>query len=229
MPAAVRIWDLPTRLFHWLLAACVTGALVTVKLGGMYMDWHVRFGLATFGLILFRLLWGLFGPRYARFAQFVRGPGAWWRYLRGQAPEGQAGHNPLGALSVVAMLALFGLQAGTGLFANDDILTQGPLAHRISGELSSRLTGLHMQAEWLLYALVALHLAAVAWYALVRRKRLVGPMIHGDAPAAELAPGTPAAEDGLAVRLRALALAAAVAALLAWIDAQQAGAAGMYY
>src|SRR5690606_30776146 len=83
MRSSVRIWDLPTRLFHWALAVCVIGAYVSVKLGGLYMDWHVRFGLATLGLIVFRLVWGFIGPRYARFASFVRGPGTIKRYCQG--------------------------------------------------------------------------------------------------------------------------------------------------
>jgi cytochrome b len=123
MPSTLRIWDLPTRLFHWALVVCVLGAFVTVKLGGLYMEWHVRFGLATAGLILFRVLWGLFGSRYARFSQFLRGPRALAAYLGGRLRT--AGHNPLGALSVIAMLLAFGFQAVSGLFASDDIMIQG--------------------------------------------------------------------------------------------------------
>jgi cytochrome b len=103
----IRIWDLPTRLFHWALVACIIGAFVTVKLGGLYMDWHARFGAAILGLIVFRLIWGFVGPRYARFTQFVRGPRAILAYLRGAAAP--AGHNPLGALSVIALIAVIGV------------------------------------------------------------------------------------------------------------------------
>ncbi|VFR88697.1 Nickel-dependent hydrogenase, b-type cytochrome subunit [plant metagenome] len=225
MPASfnppVRVWDLPTRLFHWALVACVTGALVTIKLGGTYMDWHVRFGLATVGLVAFRLIWGLIGPRYARFATFLRGPVGVWRYLSGKTPA-PVGHNPLGAWSVIAMLLVIGFQAVSGLFANDDILTQGPLAHTIDGSLSGTLTWLHSQNEWIIYGLIALHLLAILWYTLVRRKRLVTPMVTGNARASDLPERAPAAEDGPSVWLRAIVLAAAATALVLWINAQQA-------
>ncbi|MCD0502260.1 cytochrome b/b6 domain-containing protein [Bordetella petrii] len=213
--ASIRIWDFPTRLFHWALAACVIGAYVSVKLGGLYMDWHVRFGLATLGLVAFRLAWGLIGPRYARFATFVRGPAAIKRYLQGAAPT--AGHNPLGALSVLALLAVLGFQAVSGLFTSDDIMTQGPLYARADSALASWFTSWHHTNEWIIVGLVALHLLAVAWYAAVRRKRLVGPMITGNARPQDIPDGTPPAEDGPGVWLRAALLAAAAAALVFWI------------
>ncbi|MDM9559161.1 cytochrome b/b6 domain-containing protein [Bordetella petrii] len=213
--SSIRIWDLPTRLFHWALAACVIGAYVSVKLGGLYMDWHVRFGLATLGLIVFRLLWGFVGPRYARFATFLRGPAAIKAYLRGAAAP--AGHNPLGALSVVALLAALGFQAVSGLFATDDIMTQGPLYARVDETVAGRLTSWHHSNEWIIICLVVLHLAAVAWYVAVRRKRLVRPMITGDARPQDLPAATPPAEDGPAVWLRALVAAALATGLVLWI------------
>ena len=211
----VRIWDLPTRLCHWALAACVIGAYVSVKLGGLYMDWHVRFGLATLGLIVFRLAWGVAGPRYARFATFVRGPGAIRRYLQGSAPP--AGHNPLGALSVMAMLAVLGFQAVSGLFTSDDIMTQGPLYARVDEALSAWFGRWHHANEWLIVSLVALHLLAVLWYVAVRRKRLLRPMLTGDARPQDLPAGTQPAADGPGVWLRAALLAAVAAALVVWI------------
>ena len=115
----VRIWDLPTRLFHWLLAACVIGLVVTAKVGGEAMNWHLRLGYAVFGLLVFRLLWGLVGGHWSRFASFVPTPGRLARYLGGRASAADtAGHNPLGALSVLAMLAVLGLQVATGLMAD---------------------------------------------------------------------------------------------------------------
>jgi len=222
----MRIWDLPTRIFHWLLAACVIGAIVTANLGGLWMDWHVRFGLATLGLIVFRLAWGCVGPRYARFTQFMRAPRAVVRYLRGEPSA--PGHNPLGGWSVAAMLAVLGFQAGSGLFANDDILTEGPLAQYIEENASSMLTGLHQANAWLVYALVGLHLAAIAWYVGWRRKRLVRPMISGDMRRADWPAGAEPARDGPAVWLLAAVIAAAAGTLVWWIQSL-APAAGSFY
>jgi len=223
---ALRVWDLPTRLFHWLLAICVTGALVTVKLGGLWMDWHVRFGLATLGLIVFRLVWGCVGPRYARFTQFLRAPRAIVHYLHGgpQAP----GHNPLGGWSVAAMLAVLGLQAGSGLFANDDILTEGPLAQFVDESVSATLTALHQANAWLVYTLVGLHLAAIAWYVGWRRKRLIRPMISGDTRREDWPQDAQPSRDGPAIWLRGALVAAAAAALVWWIQTL-APAAGSFY
>ena len=219
---AVHIWDLPTRLFHWALVACIVGAFVSVKLGGLYMDWHVRFGCTALGLILFRLLWGFFGPRYARFSQFVRGPAAVARYLKGAAAP--AGHNPLGALSVLALLLVIGFQAVSGLFTTDDIMTQGPLFGLVSETVSGAMTSWHKLNEWVILALVALHLAAVLWYALVRRKRLVRAIITGKVDAKDVPAGTPPTQDGFAVWLRALVLGACVTGLVLWIRSLEVAA-----
>ncbi|MFE0841723.1 cytochrome b/b6 domain-containing protein [Achromobacter insolitus] len=219
---AVHIWDLPTRLFHWALVVCIIGAFVSVKLGGLYMDWHVRFGCTALGLILFRLLWGFFGPRYARFSQFVRGPAAVARYLKGAAAP--AGHNPLGALSVLALLLVIGLQAVSGLFTTDDIMTQGPLFGHVNEAMSAAMTSWHKLNEWVILTLVALHLAAVLWYALVRRKRLVRAIITGKVDAKDVPTGTPPTQDGLAVWLRALVLGACVTGLVLWIRSLEVAA-----
>ena len=212
---AVRIWDLPTRLFHWALVVCIVGAFVSVKLGGLYMDWHVRFGCTALGLIIFRVLWGFAGPRYARFAHFVRGPGAVARYLKGAAAP--AGHNPLGALSVMALLLVVGFQAVSGLFTTDDIMTQGPLFGHVSEATASAMTSWHKLNEWVIIGLVALHLLAVTWYVVVRRKRLVRAIITGNVDAKDVPAGTPPAQDGLAIWLRALLLGACVTGLVLWI------------
>jgi len=211
--ARVRIWDIPTRLFHWLLVVSVTGALVTVQLGGLYMDWHVRFGLLTLGLLLFRLAWGFCGPHYARFAQFLRGPCTVLAYLRGQAPA-CAGHNPLGGWAVLAMLLALGVQAATGLFANDDILTTGPLAGWVDSATSSTLTWLHGVNATVIYTLLALHLSAViVWYGWIRRRRLIAAMVSGNADAPV---GTAATEDDARIWLRALVIAA-LAGTAVWL------------
>lgn len=206
-----RVWDLPTRLFHWTLAALVIFSVVTIKLGGNWMEWHFRSGYAILTLLLFRLLWGFAGSRYARFAIFVRGPRAVVDYLRGRLSHG-AGHNPLGALSVLAMLALLLSQTGTGLFANDGSYTEGPLAKFISGSLSNLLTSVHKASEYALYGLVGLHVAAIVYYAVARRERLVPAMVTGDQPV-----DAPAARDDLMLRLRALLLLAMCAGAVAFV------------
>ena len=130
-PRTIEVWDWPVRLFHWLLLALVVGSVVSVKIGGGAMVWHGRFGQAILGLVVFRVVWGLIGSRTARFASFVRGPRAIADYLAGRWRG--VGHNPLGALSVLAMLAVIGFQAATGLFAYDDIAFRGPMAPASTG------------------------------------------------------------------------------------------------
>jgi len=213
----IRIWDWPTRLFHWLLVIAVIGALVTVQLGGLYMDWHVRFGQFALALVMFRLIWGFCGPRYARFTQFLRGPRAVLNYLRSDAAV--AGHNPLGAWAVLAMLAVIGFQGVTGLFANDEILTAGPLAGLVSNDASLYLTWLHSLNEIFIVGLISLHLLAViVWYTLVRRQRIIAPMISGKARAADLPADTLPTEDEPRIWLRAFIVAALVAAVMWWIQ-----------
>ena len=218
----VRIWDLPTRLFLWALVIAVAGAYITVQLGGLYMDWHMYFGCAVLGLIAFRILWGIFGSRYARFSSFIRGPAGLRDYFHGKSTF--AGHNPLGAYSVIAMLLVFGFQGVSGLFANDEILTQGPLASYVSSSLSAALTGWHSLNEWVMITLVVLHVLAIAWYAIVRRKRIVRAMITGNASTDDVPARTEDAQDNWKVWLRALILAGLVTAAVLWILSLQAPA-----
>lgn len=210
----LRIWDLPTRLFHLALALCVTGAIVTVKLGGLWMDWHVRLGIISLALITFRVIWGFIGPRYARFTQFYASPRQVWAYFK--APTKLAGHNPLGAWSVFGMLAIIGWQGTSGLFANDDILTQGPLANMVSSAWSNRLTSLHQFNEIFLYAAIGLHLAAIAFYT-YKGQRLIMPMVHGDVPADTLPHHTAPAQDDWRVRTSAALLALTLGTLAWWL------------
>lgn len=178
-PGSTLVWDLPVRLAHWLLALCVAGSWLTHQAGLQWFGWHRRFGYAALVLVLFRIAWGFVGTRHARFASFVRGPCAILAYLRGGAREEAPGHNPLGALSVVAMLALLLLQAATGLFANDEIANAGPFYGWVSPTTSNRITAVHhANSDWLL-ALVGLHLVAVGWYVRVRRNPLVRAMLTG--------------------------------------------------
>lgn len=210
--AVVRVWDLPTRLFHWALVACVIGSLVSVNIGGNAVGWHFRFGYAILALLLFRVAWGFVGPRHARFANFPPNPAAAWRYLRGREPH-RVGHSPLGALSVYALLLALAVQVVTGLFANDGIMWDGPLRSLVSNSTSDRLTALHQFNRIVVMALVLLHLAAIAYYRFVRRDALVGPMLTGDR---EIPGATEqdSARDGLRERLLGLALAAASAAIV---------------
>lgn len=212
-----RIWDLPTRLFHWLLAAAVVGVLVTGWTG--VMDWHFRLGYAVLALLLFRLVWGFVGGRWSRFAAFVHRPRSVLAYLRGQAhPDHLVGHNPLGSLSVFAMLAILVLQVATGLMADDAITYAGPLAHTVSGALSGLATGWHAErGKWAVIALIVLHLTAVLYYAVVRRHTLVAPMITGDKMFPSAAPVAPS-RDGAGSRWLALALFAGCIAAVAWIS-----------
>lgn len=185
----VLVWDLPTRLFHWLLAAAIIGAYWTGEFGGFDKTWHMRFGYAVLALVFFRILWGLFGSRTARFASFLRGPATVWAYLRTlTAPKAHPTdtHNPLGALSVVAMLLAALAQAGSGLFASDDILTEGPLNGLFSGAVDSIANRTHAVAVWFLIALVVLHLAAIAYYRVHKGEKLIAAMVTGRK---ELPPG----------------------------------------
>lgn len=164
------------RLFHWSLAIAVSGALLTVSFGEEWMHWHQRFGLAVVGLLGFRLVWGFCGPSEARFARFAPTPkrlAAQW-HGRWQG----AGHTPIGAVSVLAMLGLFGFQALTGLFSSDDVAFSGPWASAVSSQVSRTLSGWHRSTEEALYALIGIHLLAIAAYQL-RGKQLAGAMLHG--------------------------------------------------
>jgi cytochrome b len=176
MDEKVRVWDLPTRLFHWALVLLVPALWATHELH--MMDVHILLGEAMLGLVLFRLIWGLAGASTARFATFLRGPRRVLAYLR--APGGAFGHNPIGGWSVVAMLAVLAVQVGLGLFATDeDGLDAGPLSHRISYDSARILAHRHESFFYVLLALIAIHLAAILYYRFARREDLVTPMITG--------------------------------------------------
>ena len=214
----VRIWDLPTRLFHWLLAVSVIGLIVTAKVGGDAMNWHFRLGYVVFALLLFRLVWGFVGGRWSRFASFFPTPARLGRYLRGQArPEDHAGHNPLGAFSVLAMLLVLAAQVGTGLFSDDDIAFAGPLTGLVAGSTERAASSYHKDVgQLLVIGLVALHLLAIAFYFFAKRKNLVRPMVTGDKTRAEVG-GVTAATDGFRRRTLALVLIALAAGVVTWV------------
>jgi len=169
------VWDLPVRIFHWVLALLVVAQCLTASIGGNAMQFHAFGGYAILTLVLFRILWGFLGGTHARFRDFVRGPGPVIRYAKSilRAPhQSHRGHNPLGGWSVLAMLGSLLLQASTGLFANDDVMMEGPLAKHVSDRTSEIATAIHDVNAVVLLALVAIHLAAVLFY-------LITPMISG--------------------------------------------------
>jgi cytochrome b len=175
------VWDLPTRLFHWLLVLTLIGLYTTAKLGFDWMPWHMRLGYLMIGLLIFRVLWGLFGPRHARFVNFIKGPSSVLQYLKGGIHS--VGHNPMGGGMVVLMLLLLATQATTGLFSTDDIAYIGPYNPSVNHDLAEKLTAVHHWNFNLILAAVALHLAAIAFYTLVKKERLVQAMFHGRKPA----------------------------------------------
>jgi cytochrome b len=214
----VRVWDLPTRVFHWLLALTILASVISAHIGGNAMVWHFRCGYVVFGLLAFRVLWGLVGGRWSRFASFIYGPGTVLRYLRGQSraeEHSDVGHNPVGSLSVFALLGFLALQVSTGLVADDEIASIGPLNRFVSGATASQATHWHKDyGQWILLTLVALHVAAIVYYLRRKKVNLVRPMIVGDKA---LPAGTPATQDTLATRSLALLLLALCAVGVAWV------------
>ena len=174
----VRIWDAPTRLFHWTLVALIAFSWWSAE--EEHFDWHIWSGLGIMSLLIFRLLWGLFGSSTARFANFIRGPRQVAAYLKDMKGWRPVGHSPLGALSVLAMLGALAVQVGLGLFSIDkDGLYEGPLAYLVSLDLSEEIADLHEDWFNVVLVLIGLHIAAILFYRLVLGKRLIGPMITG--------------------------------------------------
>jgi cytochrome b len=200
----VRIWDLPTRIFHWLLVLLIPFQWWTAE--EEMLELHILGGTTILALLTFRIVWGLIGSSTARFANFVKGPRGVISYLSGRAVQ-VLGHNPLGGLSVMAMLGLLSLQVTLGLFAGDDDgIDSGPLAHLIDGDLSEDIADLHEDLFDVLLVLIGFHIAAILFYALVQRKNLVGPMITGSGNAPD---GTTGMETAGIGRFLAAALIAA--------------------
>jgi cytochrome b len=218
LPQPTRVWDLPTRLFHWVLAASVLGSLVTGQIGGNAMIWHFRLGYLAFALLVFRLVWGLVGGHWSRFASFIFAPGTVLRYLRGQTRPGEnleVGHNPLGAFSVFAVLGLLLVQVATGLVADDEISNTGPLNKFVATATGLAATAWHKQwGQRILMLLVALHVGAIVFYLVKKKINLIRPMLDGDK---QLPAGVPASIDSARTRLLALVVAALSAALVTWV------------
>lgn len=182
MHVIVRIWDAPTRLFHWLLVICFTGLLITANLGGSAMVWHFRLGYTVFSLLLFRFFWGFLGGYWSRFATFVYSPSAMLHYIKGHSePQQSVGHNPLGALSVFALLAFLSFQVASGLMSDDEISAAGPLTRFVSGDWVTFATFYHKEiGKLVLLFLVATHLTAIGYYFFSKKDNLVSPMLKGD-------------------------------------------------
>lgn len=217
----LRVWDLPTRVFHWVLAACVAALVITAKTGPI--DWHARLGYLALTLLVFRLLWGVLGGHWSRFASFVYAPASLVAYLRGRAPlSHRIGHSPLGALSVFGLLAVLLAQVATGLISDDEIAFTGPLNALVSSAAGLAATSYHRQiGQWLIIGLVVLHVAAVLFYLLRRGDNLIRPMLTGDktldGASASDAPSVPASRDDVRSRVLALVLIALSAAATAWL------------
>ena len=214
MKHKIRVWDLPTRIFHWALVLCIVALVITGEVGGEVMTWHFRLGYTVLSLLLFRLVWGFIGGRWSRFASFVHRPSTVLAYIRGQGrPEHAVGHNPLGAGSVLAMLFFLLAQVGSGMFSDDEIAFSGPLTKFVSNAAVKLATTYHADiGKIILIALVLLHIAAIVFYRVKKKENLVPAMLHGDKELAQ--PMDPSRDDA-----RARALAAVVFALCAAVVA----------
>ncbi|MGH8286604.1 MAG: cytochrome b/b6 domain-containing protein [Steroidobacteraceae bacterium] len=216
-PRSRLVWDLPVRVMHWGIVIAGAGSYVTQKIVDDWFSAHVWFGYTMLVLVTTRIVWGFVGSRHARFASFVRGPAAAWRYARSlvrDLHELHAGHNPVGGWMVIVLLAMLLTQAVTGLFANDEIIETGPLFGYVSVATSDALTSLHEDLfDWLLVAAGA-HVVAVLMYLFVRRENLIAPMITGRKPA-EWVRADEAIDRSRA--WLAVLIAAILAAALAWV------------
>ncbi len=175
--SAITLWDLPVRLVHWSFVALIPVLWWSAENGNL--DLHKPVGYVMLALVLFRLIWGVIGSSTARFSSFVRGPSAVLRYLRGDRSDQSIGHNPVGALSVLLLLTLLGAQIGLGLFALNDDMEGGPLSDLVSYDHAVQALGLHEIGFNLILVVIAIHVAAIAWYRVVKRDDLITPMVTG--------------------------------------------------
>ena len=208
----VRVWDAPTRLVHWLMVVGVALSWWTGETGRL--EWHRLSGYGLLALVAFRVYWGFFGSSTARFRQFVRGPRVVANYLRG-AWQVEPGHNPLGALSVLALLGVLGAQVTLGLFAVDvDGIESGPLSEYVSFEAGRAAAKWHARLFDVLLWLIALHIAAIVYYGLMKKQRLLAAMFHGER---EHAGQLPAVQHASVARLL---VGITLVALLTWLVAR---------
>jgi cytochrome b len=177
-PESVLTWDWPHRLWHWSFAACCGVSLYTGLDGDSdVMDVHIASGVTVLGLLLFRLGWALWGSRYVRLNEYRTSAVAVWRHLRGR-PRRDSAHSAPAAAMALAMFGVVLLQAVTGLFSSDDILTDGPYAHLLESGGVDFATAIHTRAFWIVLVLIGVHLIAVGWYA-ARRDPIALSMLHG--------------------------------------------------
>lgn len=178
----VRIWDLPTRLFHWTLAICVFGSLITGHIGGSAMDWHFRLGYTVLCLVVFRLVWGFVGGHWSRWSQLTLRPLHVVAYLRGKSPsEHLVGHNPFGSWAILGIFMFLCLQLGSGLISDDEISNAGPFTSFVSSQWATLATNWHKNwGKWSIFILIGTHSIALLWYYFRKNLALVPPMIHGD-------------------------------------------------
>jgi cytochrome b len=215
------VWDLPLRVFHWLLVLSLCASFASAKAGFDWVEIHMKLGYWMMGLLLFRIMWGIVGPRHARFLNFIKGPVTIWCYTRGllkdESPE-SVGHNPLGSLMVILMLALLAAQVGTGLFVTDDIMYSGPYNPAVSSATADSLTGWHHRNFNLILAAVGLHVLAVLFYLRAKKQDLITPMVSGKKAAAVVPEEEAIASSQL---LKAL-MVVAVSGALVWLMLDQA-------
>ena len=206
MGKKVLVWDVGTRLFHWLLVASILFSWVSAELGGNWMIWHMKSGYFIAGLLIFRIIWGFIGSGPSRFRSFIKGPKAVINYLSGKDKTRYLTHNPAGALSVLALISITLLMVITGLFGNDDIFIEGPLAYLISYENQLFSTELHHILFKFLMLVIVTHILAIIWYQRVKGEELIKPMLDGYKESEE---GAPKLTSGAPLYI-ALATAAAV-------------------
>ena len=203
------IWDWPVRAFHWLLLVCFLGSWITAESGIEWATTHQWFGYTTLGLIVFRVCWGLIGPRFSRFSQFIRGPKAVWTSvleLGQRSPANHLGHSAIGGWATLVLLTLVTVQATSGLFVSDDIFNAGPYNSAVTQEQANTLGWIHHTNFNVLQAFIGVHLIAILWYWIGKNHNLIKPMISGYKYALD--------EDGVTSSLSKRALVTAVGATL---------------